>query len=186
MVWPKNFTEERVLYIKNFGWYINDGAFNLTEFMANVGLVIKNSTCWTQILKPASWPCSCHNLQGFRPMCSWEYRPAQHLKMLTISLNKAGGIITFNDTQISGDGIFICLILGWKPMKFYRAPLFSVYLNFSHGPKYKLAGGLQIPRSWFLFFGFFFHEKYFRTNVSIVSYVVSFSTWVILNPALWK
>ena len=89
-------------------------------------------------------------------MCSWEYRPAQHLKMLTISLNKAGGIITFNDTQISGDGIFICLILGWKPMKFYRAPLFSVYLNFSHGPKYKLAGGLQIPRSCFLFFGFFF------------------------------
>ena len=53
-----------VLYIKNFGWYINDGAFNLTEFMANVGLVIKNWTCRTQILKPASWPCSCRNLQG--------------------------------------------------------------------------------------------------------------------------
>ena len=78
-------------------------------------------------------PVPAVTCKGYWPMCSWEYRPAQHLKMLTISLNKAGGIITFNDTQISGDGVFICLILGWKPMKFYRIELhFSVFIWIFH------------------------------------------------------
>lgn len=98
--------------------------------MANVGLVIKELDLLDSDSESLGWPCSYHNTWGIDPCEAGEYRPAQHLKMLTISLNKAGGIITFDDT---GDRMFICLILGWKPMKFYRIELhFAVSIWIFH------------------------------------------------------